>query len=193
MKKLILIIGVGALITSCNIKKEEKGEMPEVDVDVMADAGELPEYDVNWADVDVGTTTKTVNVPKVVVVMEEEEVEVPFIDFDMPEGDSTEIEERTIMAEAEVTGTEHNLDIRKIYASGNKLFVVSELTSTNTSIDDKTMRVSDQVVLNAPELDVKYYIVGERPDNMFNSKYEYVSNMSEIDNEMKDYKVIYEK
>lgn len=193
MKKLILILGVGALITSCNIKKEEKGEMPEVDVDVMADAGELPEYEVNWADVDVGTTTRTVNIPKVVVVMEEEEVEVPFIDFDMPEGDSTQVSERTIMVEAEVTDTEHILEIQKIYASGNKLYVVSELTSTDTSIADKTMRVSDQVVLKAPELDVKYYIVGQRPENMFNSKYEYVDNMSEIEDEMKDSKVIYEK
>lgn len=193
MKKLILIIGVGALITSCNIKKEEKGEMPEVDVDVMADAGELPEYDVNWADIDVGTTTKTVNVPKVVVVMEEEEVEVPYIDFDMPEGDSTQVEERTIMVEAEVTDTEHTLDIRKIYASGNRLYVLSELQSTDTSIEDKTMRVSDQVVLKAPELDVKYYIIGQRPENMFNSKYEYVNDMSEIENEMKGNTVIYEK
>lgn len=188
-----MIIGVGALITSCNIKKEEKGELPEVDIDVMADAGELPEYEVNWADIDVGTTTKTVNVPKVVVVMEEEEVEVPYIDFDMPDGDSTHVTERTIMVEAEVTDMEHKLDIKKIYASGNKLHVVSELTSMNTSIDDKTMRVSDQVVLKAPELDVQYYIVGKRPENMFNSKYEYVSNMSTIEDDMKDKKVIYEK
>ncbi|ASV30776.1 hypothetical protein [Maribacter cobaltidurans] len=193
MKKLLMIAGIGALIVSCNVKKEEKGEMPELDVDVMADAGELPEYDVNWADIDVGTTTKTVSVPKVVVVMEEEEVEVPYIDVDMPEGDSTQIEERTIMVEAEVTDTEHNIDIRKIFASGNKLYVVSELTSTDTSIGDKTMRVSDQVVLKAPEMDVKYIIVGERPDSMFNSKYEYVANMSEIDKDMKDSKVIYEK
>ena len=193
MKKLLMIAGIGALIISCNVKKEEKGEMPELDVDVMADAGELPEYEVNWADIDVGTTTKTVSVPKVVVVMEEEEVEVPYIDVDMPEGDSTQVAERTIMVEAEVTDTEHNIDIRKIFASGNKLYVVSELTSTDTSIGDKTMRVSDQVVLKAPEMDVKYLIVGERPDNMFNSKYEYVANMSEIDKDMKDSKVIYEK
>ncbi len=193
MKKLLMIAGIGALIISCNVKKEEKGEMPELDVDVMADAGELPEYEVNWADINVGTTTKTVSVPKVVVVMEEEEVEVPYIDVDMPEGDSTQVAERTIMVEAEVTDTEHNIDIRKIFASGNKLYVVSELTSTDTSIGDKTMRVSDQVVLKAPEMDVKYLIVGERPDNMFNSKYEYVANMSEIDKDMKDSKVIYEK
>ncbi|UWX54432.1 hypothetical protein NYZ99_16125 [Maribacter litopenaei] len=193
MKKLILIMGVGALITSCNIKKEEKGELPEVDVDVMADAGELPEYDVNWADIDVGTTTKTVNVPKVVVVMEEEEVEVPYIDFDMPEGDSTQVAERTIMVEAEVTNTEHKLDIKKIYASGNKLYVVSELTSTDTSIDDKTMRVSDQVVLKAPNWMLNITSLVKDRENMFNSKYEYVSNMSEIENDMKDTKVIYEK
>ena len=100
-----------------------------MDIDVTADAGELPEYEVNWADVNVGTTTKTVTVPKVVVVMEEEEVEVPVIDIDMPDGDANDKEERTIMVEAEVTDKEHSLDIKKIYASENNLYVVSELTA----------------------------------------------------------------
>ncbi len=80
--------------------------MPEMDIDVTADAGELPEYEVNWTDVDVGTTTKTVTVPKVVVVMGQEEVEVPVIDIDMPDGDDPEKAERTIMVEAEITYTE---------------------------------------------------------------------------------------
>ncbi|MDB4292623.1 hypothetical protein N9954_04395, partial [Maribacter sp.] len=78
MKKVILTAVILAFAISCNIKKDEKGVLPEIDVDV--DLGELPEYEVNWADINVGTTTKMVKIPKVIVVMEEEEVEVPFID-----------------------------------------------------------------------------------------------------------------
>ncbi len=193
MKKLMTVVTIAALIASCNVKKEEKGELPELDIDVTADAGELPEYEVNWADVNVGTTTKTVKIPKVVIVMEEEDVEVPFIDVDMPDGDDADVEERTIMVEAEVTDTEHTIDIRKIYASGEKLFVVAELSKTEKSIGDKKMRVSDQVVLNAPDMDVKYYVVGEKPDRIFNSKYTYVSDMGELEADMNDYSVIYQQ
>jgi len=187
------IVAVATLIMSCNVKKEEKGELPDLDIDVTADAGELPEYEVNWADVNVGTTTKTVKIPKVVIVMEEEDVEVPFIAIDMPNGNDADIEERTIMVEAEVTDTEHTIDIRKIYASGEKLFVVSKLSKAEKSIGDKKMRVSDQVVLNAPDMDVKYYVVGEKPDRIFNSKYTYVTDMSDLEADMKEYSVIYKK
>lgn len=193
MRKVILLCTALIFITSCNVKKEEKGEMPEMDIDVTADAGELPEYEVNWADIDVGTTTKTVTVPKVVVVMEEEEVEVPVIDIDMPDGDAADKEERTIMVEAEVTEMEHNLDIRKIYAAENNLYVVSELTATEQSIGDKKMRISDQVVLNAPDMNIKYYVVGHKPVHMFNSKYTYMDSMNDVESKMKDYKVIYSK
>ncbi len=65
---------------SCEVKQTEEGKLP----DVETEPGKLPEYDVDWADVDVGTTTRTVKVPKVVVVMEEEEVNVPYIDVKMP-------------------------------------------------------------------------------------------------------------
>jgi hypothetical protein len=193
MRKVILLCTALIFITSCNVKKEEKGEMPEMDIDVTADAGELPEYEVNWADVNVGTKTKTVKVPKVVIVMEEEEVEVPVIDIDMPDGDMDDKEERTIMVEAEVTDTEHSLDIRKIYASDDNLYVVSELVATDKSIGDKKMRVADQVVLNAPDMNIKYYVIGQKPDNMFNMKYTYMDSMSEIESKMNDYKVIYSK
>ena len=85
MKKLLLSLSVLAALTSCDIDKTKKGELPSVDVDVDAESGELPAFDVDWADVNVGTKTKMVEVPKVVVVMEEEEVEVPYVDVDMPE------------------------------------------------------------------------------------------------------------
>ena len=191
MKKILIIALAGTFLTSCNIKKEEKGEMPDLDVDVTADAGELPEYDVNWADVNVGTRTETVEVPKVVVVMEEEEVEVPYLDVDMPNGG--EKMERTLMVEAEVTDTEHNLEIQEIWAADNNLYVIAKLEPMSQSIGDKRMRISDQVTLNAPDLNVKYYIVGTRPDKVFNTQYDYLENTDKLKNSLDNPKKIYSK
>lgn len=177
-----------AIVSSCNIKKEEKGELPEVDVDVSADSGELPEYDVNWANIDVGTTTKTVKVPKPMIVMEEEEVEVPVIDFDMPGEDK---EQRTIMVEAEVSDSEHDLDIQEIRATENRLYVISKLEKLDTDLGEQKMRIQDQVELNAPDLDVKHIIVGEKADNILNNQYKYVNSMNDLDDKIKNAKVIY--
>ncbi|VXC07773.1 hypothetical protein [Maribacter litoralis] len=188
MKKLIIPIMALAIVSSCNIKKEEKGELPEVDVDVSADSGELPEYDVNWADIDVGTTTKTVKVPKPMIVMEEEEVEVPVIDFDMPGEDK---EQRTIMVEAEVSDSEHDLDIQEIRATENRLYVISKLEKLDTDLGEQKMRIQDQVELNAPDLDVKHIIVGEKADNILNNQYKYVNSMNDLDDKIKNAKVIY--
>ncbi|OBX26067.1 hypothetical protein A9996_06800 [Gelidibacter algens] len=191
MKKMMIPVLAFSLLMSCDFNKTDKGELPEVDVDVDAEAGELPEYDVDWAEVNVGTRTDTVEVPKVVVVMEEEEVEVPYLDIDMP--NEGEKEERTLMVEAEVTGEESTIEIKEIWATGKKLIVISELRSTGKSIGDKNMRVSDQVTINAPELDVRYYVVGERPDRLFNRQHRYIGNASDIKDEIGDYKVIYSK
>ncbi|RAJ27717.1 hypothetical protein LX77_00291 [Gelidibacter algens] len=191
IKKMMIPVLAFSLLMSCDFNKTDKGELPEVDVDVDAEAGELPEYDVDWAEVNVGTRTDTVEVPKVVVVMEEEEVEVPYLDIDMP--NEGEKEERTLMVEAEVTGEESTIEIKEIWATGKKLIVISELRSTGKSIGDKNMRVSDQVTINAPELDVRYYVVGERPDRLFNRQHRYIGNASDIKDEIGDYKVIYSK
>jgi len=191
MKKLLLLTLSLSLFGACNVKKEEKGEMPELDVDVTADAGELPEYDVNWADVDVGTRTDTLEIPKVVIVMEEEEVEVPYIDVDMPNGE--EKMEKSIVVEAEVTDTEHNLEIQEIWAADDNLYVISELKSTGQDIGDKKMRVSDQVTLNAPDLNVKHYIIGVRPDRVFNTQYDYLNSKNSLEAKVPAYTVIYRK
>lgn len=190
MKKVFISILAIGLITSCNVKKEEKGELPDLDVDVSADAGELPEYEVNWADIDVGTTTKTVEIPKVIVVMEEEEVEVPFIDVDMP---GEEKMERSLVVEAEVSGNEHDLNIQEIRATDRRLYVISRLDKLDTNLGDKTMRVQDQVELNAPDLDVVHIIVGEKADNVLNNQYRYVSSMNDLDANIRDAKVIYKR
>ena len=190
LKSLAVVVGSVLALQSCKLNKEESGSLPDIDVDVQADAGELPEYDVNWADIDISTTTKTIKVPKVVIVMEEEEVEVPVIDFTMPGEDK---EERSLMVEAEVSGNEHDLNIREIRATKNRLYVISQLEELTTSLGDKTLRIQDQVDLNAPDLDVQHIIVGKKADRIFNNNYKYVGSMSEVDNLIGTSKTIYTK
>ena len=190
MKKLILLLSIVTFITSCKMNKEESGELPTVDVDVEAESGELPEYDVEWADVNVGTKTRTVEVPKVVVVMEEEEVEVPYLDVEMPGEDNFE---RTLMVEAEVSGNEHDIEIKEIRASENRLYVISELEEMSTNLGDKTVRIQDQVDINAPDLDVKHIIVGDKVDRVFNNNYAYVNSMNDLSNAVENAEVIYKK
>lgn len=193
MRKTILslVVATPILLGSCKVDQKKEAELPEVDVDIETAAGQLPSYNVDWADVNVGTTTKTMEIPKVVVVMEEEEVEVPYLDVDMPE-DYGEKTERTLRVEAEIADTTHNLDIEKIYANEDNLIVVSSLEKGEQSLGNKTMRISDQVTLNAPDLNVKYYIIGERPEQVFNSSYTYVKDMETLKNKLEGYQVIYE-
>ncbi|MGK0189210.1 MAG: hypothetical protein ACI9R3_005027 [Verrucomicrobiales bacterium] len=63
-------------LSSCEVKQTEEGALPDVDVDVKG--GNLPKYDVDAGDIDVGTKTKTI------------EVEVPTVDFDSPAEDEVE-------------------------------------------------------------------------------------------------------
>lgn len=48
-------------LAACTVDQTEEGEPPDIDVD----AGELPEYDVQPADVDVGWDTTTVRTPDI--------------------------------------------------------------------------------------------------------------------------------
>ncbi|HVR96768.1 MAG TPA: hypothetical protein VMW27_09150 [Thermoanaerobaculia bacterium] len=62
---LLLTLGTG-----CRVQQTEEGKMP--DVDVSAEGGKLPEYDVDAADVDVKTEERTIKVPDVDVTMPDE-------------------------------------------------------------------------------------------------------------------------
>ena len=177
-------------LTNCDIDQTREAEMPDVDVSI--EEGQLPAWDVKWADVNVGTTTKTVNVPKVRVIMEEEEVAVPFIDVDMPQ-EYGEKEELILVSEAEVTGETHDLEIIEVIATGKRLNVISELKSTGQDLGDERMRVSDRIVLKAPDLDVKHYIIGERPVGDFNNQYTYMKSKSDVMNRIEDGTTIYKK
>ena len=67
MVALLMTLSLGA---ACRVQQTEEGEMP--DVDVQTEGGNLPEYDVDAADVDVTTEERTVKVPDVDVNMPEE-------------------------------------------------------------------------------------------------------------------------
>ncbi|TXD48209.1 hypothetical protein [Polaribacter sp. IC073] len=195
MKKLMMTVLAATVFYSCDIDQTKKTKLPEVEIDVDTASGQLPSFDVDWADVNVGTTTKMVKIPKVVIVMEETEVEVPYVDVDMPnENGDMEKEEQTLMVEVEVTDKEHAIAIKEIRAMNNNLVVVSMLEEMSQSIGDKKMRVSDQITLNAPDLNVKYYIIGEKPNRVFNGKYKYFKTMDALNEKVgSDYQVIYKK
>lgn len=65
---LVLMLALlSTFATGCRVRQTEEGEMP--DVDVQAEGGKLPEYDVDAADVDIKTEERTVKVPDIDVNM----------------------------------------------------------------------------------------------------------------------------
>jgi len=75
MKKQYKWIIPGALLVAtlgmagCEVEQTEEGSLPDVEVE----GGNMPKYDVDGPDVDVGTKEKTITVPDV--------------DIDMPDDD----------------------------------------------------------------------------------------------------------
>jgi hypothetical protein len=199
MRKMLFVAFAAIFVfENCEIKQTEKGELPKVRVN--AEEGKLPKFDVDWAKVNVGTTTRIVKVPKVVVVMEEQEIKVPYVDVDMP-SDSGSVntsprqkEERTLTVEAEVSGQTQDLKIQEVYATENRLYVIAELEPTGQDLQKETMRVSDRVVVNVPDdMDVKYYIIGKRPSGLFNLQYRYIDSRAAIADKLQGGKVIYSR
>lgn len=180
--KLTAIAALLLTVSACDVNKTESGDLPDVDVDVSADAGELPEYEVNWADIDVGTTTEMVSVPKVVIVTEEEEVEVPFIDINMPDDKYEDRQKvrKTIVVEAEVEERVYDINIERVMAKGERLIVVSTLAPSDKMLGDERVRVSDRIVLNAPDLDVRHFIIGDKPAGDWNNQYVFVGSENEL-------------
>ena len=173
-------------LSSCQVEKEQAADLPDVDVDV--DPGQLPEYDIKGPDVNVGVTERTVTVPKVVVIQEEETVKVPYVDVDVP---GAEREERTITAEVEVPSGGYGLEIQSISVVDNQLWVVSKLDETDPNAPQKAVRVSDRIVINAPDMAVRHYIVGERPSKVFNEQYTFIKDRQEIAAQLESGRLLY--
>jgi len=179
---LLTVVPLGA----CQVEQEETGSLPDVDVDV--EPGNLPEYDVQGPDVDVGVTERTVTVPRVVVVQEEETVDVPYIDVDLP---GAERVERTITPEVEVPSGGYDLSIQEVYAVNNELWVVSDLEEVAPGAPEAVVRVSDRVVLNAPDMPVRHFIVGERPEGTINEQYTFIDSREDIAPQLNEGRQLY--
>ena len=67
MSFVLLLALLTVFATGCRVRQTEEGELP--DVDVSAEGGKVPEYDVDAADVDVKTEKREVTVPDVDVTM----------------------------------------------------------------------------------------------------------------------------
>ena len=55
------VLAAGLVFGGCTAEQTQEGELPDVDVE----GGQVPEYDVDAADVDVTTDTQTVVTPDV--------------------------------------------------------------------------------------------------------------------------------
>ena len=72
MKRIIITSLIAPLaigLAACDVDQTQEAELPEVEVK----DGQMPEYDVETADVDVGTEEKTIEVPDVDITMPDAE------------------------------------------------------------------------------------------------------------------------
>lgn len=177
---LLMLLAMAAATAGCDVTQTEPGRAPNVDVDVDAEPGRWPEYDVDWANVDVGTTERTITVPVVRVVQETRQITVPYIDINPPGARNRE--ERTITMEVEAPHAGYALRIVEIRATDDTLWVIGELRETTQSANREVTRVSDQVVINAPEdLDVRRVLIGARLEGVYNQQFRYVSDAAALD------------
>lgn len=174
------------------VVQTEEGELPSVDVD--AEGGQMPEFDVELADVDVGTTTETVEVPKVKLVVEEEEVEVPYIDVDMPnESPDNQKVRQQIMASVKTPNPGYELTIQKVYMIDDEITVISKLTEGNVQRAEGQGVAHDAIVINAPEADINHYVIStvEGLEGNNEDDYEFVRNAKSLEKEMDEGSIIY--
>lgn len=183
----ILALSLG--VYGCSVEKTRTGKLPDVDVDV--EGGRLPRFNIEGPDVKVGLTERTVTVPKLVWVEEQEEIKVPFIDIDLP---GTDRVERTVVVDVQVPHAGYDVEIKRVLASQGQLWVISELHEKTPSARKVTSRVSDQIIIKAPEdLNIRRMIIGEKPEGVSNGQYTFVSNQSALDQRLSGGKVLYSR
>lgn len=80
MKRTLALLAAAAvtLTAACEVEQTKQAEAP--DVDVNASGGQLPEFDVDAKEVEVGAKEEQVEVPDVDVKTEETKVKVPTIE-----------------------------------------------------------------------------------------------------------------
>jgi hypothetical protein len=187
MRKAVMLWTTSTIVLAsfggCRAEQTKEAEAPRVDVDV--DAGQWPRYKVQWADVDVGTTQRTITVPVVRVQKETRQISVPYIDINPPgAGDR---EERVVAIEVDVPHAGYQLQITDVLAAEDGLWVVAELSDVSPSKGAVATRVSDQVVVNAPDdLDVRKVVIGNRPDGVFNQQFRFFASREALNQQLPD-------
>lgn len=79
MRHIPALLGLVFLtLTACEVRQTKEAESP--DVDVSANGGQLPEFDVDAKEVVAGTKEENVSVPDVNIKTKESTVEVPKIE-----------------------------------------------------------------------------------------------------------------
>lgn len=81
--KIALLLAATLILplAACQVRQTEEGELPEVEVQ----GGNMPEYDVDAADVEVTTTPTDVTVPDIDVSTQERTVPMPDVNVIPPE------------------------------------------------------------------------------------------------------------
>ncbi len=76
MKAVVRAFGIAAILSTsaCDVDQTKEAKLPEVEVNTSE--GQMPEFDVDGPTVNVGTETKT--------------IEVPTVDVDTPKDDKKE-------------------------------------------------------------------------------------------------------
>ena len=180
IRTIVMVLTLGVASVACDVTQTERGRAPEINVDVDAEPGRWPQFDVDWADVDIGTTQRTITVPVVRVVEETREIPVPYIDINPP--GARDREERTIAIEVEAPHAGYQLEIVEIRATNDRLWVIGQLSENEQPSKRVVTRVSDQVVINAPDdLDVRRVVIGARPTGLFNQQFRYFSDRAAMD------------
>jgi hypothetical protein len=185
---LVTVTALLALSAGCRIEQERTGKLPDVDVEV--EPGRLPKYDVKGPDVNVKTVERTVTVPRVEVVQEERTVKVPYIDVNLP---GVARKEQTLTTEVTVPSAGYNLEIQDVYIVGDQLWVISRLEQENPNAPRTTTTVSDRIVLNAPEMPVRYYIIGERPSGNVKEQYRFIKSRQMIQEQLASGQQLYSR
>ena len=167
-----------AIVSGCAVDQTQEARAPDVDVEV--DPGRWPQYKVNWADIDVGMSERTITVPVVRIEKETRQITVPFIDINPPGARGRN--EQAISIDVDAPHAGYELQIAEVRASGDDLWVVGTLRETGTPKAQVITRVSDRVVINAPEdLDIRRVVVGERPRGGDNEKLRFVASSDELE------------
>lgn len=163
------------VMIGCAVDQTQEAQAPAVDVEV--DPGRWPEYDVRWADIEVGTSERTITVPVVRVDKQTRRITVPYIDVNPP--GAREREERVLSIDVDVPHSGYELQIVEVRASADDLWVIGQLRETSTPARQMKTRVSDRVMIKAPpNLDVRIVVVGEQPDG--NDHLRFVESMDAL-------------